>query len=561
MALNSINTNIAAMFAQTNISKANTSASSSIARLSSGSRIVQAADDVSGLSVGTALRTTVTTLKQALVNSSQGTSMLQVADGAMSQIIDILQRQKSIAVQAASGSLTDSERAYLDQEFQNLTSEIDRIAESTSFNGVNLVGGGLGTTSTLVQLDATAANFNPGGASNTPAVGATSIVAIQAYNKTTGAELDGNAAAGEIQFVTSDGTTALADGGFNTVSSAIVGEFESFDITNVAYGVAATLEVTIGGQTFTGTFADGDTNVVVDNGSTFIDLGVTALDLTDEATTAVSRAQVADDFINTVVTRLNVVEGVDFTGTRLEGAVGNNFGPAAIRSASADVAISNFRYLGDAGAANTAIIGVTVNGETWIASGVPDAIAAGNTIAFESQSGVEALVIDLTSLTTAFTATINPRLDEDSRAQFLAALNTGFSAAGGGVNFNVGAETTDTISVSLGNASSSSLYRGQNLSVATAPGATSASTALDAAIVEATAIRAEIGALQSRFSFAAATLETSIQNQDAARGLFLDTDVSAEATAFATAQVQLQAGIAVLAQANLLPQQLLKLIG
>lgn len=143
MALSSINTNIAAYYAQANIGKASSQASSSIARLSSGNRIVRASDDVAALSAGTSLRTNVTTLRQALVNTSQGASLLQVADGALSQITDILQRQKAIAVQAGSGSLSDSERSFLNQEFQNLSQEIDRLAGQTNFNGVNLLDGSL----------------------------------------------------------------------------------------------------------------------------------------------------------------------------------------------------------------------------------------------------------------------------------------------------------------------------------------------------------------------------------------------------------------------------------
>lgn len=150
MALNSINTNIGAYYAQQNIGKASNSASLSIARLSSGSRIVRAADDVAALSAGTSLQTNVTTLRTALLNTSQGSSLLQVADGALGQIVDILQRQKAIAVQAGSGSLSSSERSFLNQEFQNLTEEIDRLATQTNFNGVNLLDGVLSTTVTAV---------------------------------------------------------------------------------------------------------------------------------------------------------------------------------------------------------------------------------------------------------------------------------------------------------------------------------------------------------------------------------------------------------------------------
>ena len=152
--VSSINTNIAAYYAQANIGKASSSASSSISRLSSGNRIVQAKDDVAALAAGTGLRTNVTTLRRALINASQGSSLLQVADGALSQVTDILQRQKAIAVQASGGTLTDNDRGFLNQEFQNLTSEIDRLAKQTNFNGVNLLNGALSET---VAADSTSA--------------------------------------------------------------------------------------------------------------------------------------------------------------------------------------------------------------------------------------------------------------------------------------------------------------------------------------------------------------------------------------------------------------------
>lgn len=160
MSINSINTNLAAFSAQANIGRASNAASSSIARLSSGSRIVRASDDVAALSVGTSLRTNVTTLRVALINASQGSSLLQVADGALSQLTEILQRQKSIAVQAGSGSLTSAERGFLNQEFQNLTQEVDRIASQTNFNGVNLLDGTLFDRNDVATQDNAASQSN-----------------------------------------------------------------------------------------------------------------------------------------------------------------------------------------------------------------------------------------------------------------------------------------------------------------------------------------------------------------------------------------------------------------
>jgi flagellin len=101
----------------------------------------------------------------------------------------------------------------------------------------------------------------------------------------------------------------------------------------------------------------------------------------------------------------------------------------------------------------------------------------------------------------------------------------------------------------------------QEIDISTQAGALASSNVLDNAINTVTAIRASIGALQSRFDYAAANINAGIQNQDAARSTYLDTDISAESTMFAQSQVRVQASISVLAQANQLPQNLLKLIG
>src|SRR5947207_1642742 len=100
MTVNSINTNLSAYYAQANIGIASEAASASVSRLSSGNRIVKASDDVAALAIGAKLQTTVVALKSAQNNAAQGTSLLQVADGALDQITKILQRQKAIALQA-----------------------------------------------------------------------------------------------------------------------------------------------------------------------------------------------------------------------------------------------------------------------------------------------------------------------------------------------------------------------------------------------------------------------------------------------------------------------------
>jgi flagellin len=151
--------------------------SSSVAKLSSGSRITKASDDAAGLAVGVRLQSDVTVLKQASTNASHGASVLQTADGGAARISDILQRMKTLAAQSLSGAVTDDERTYINAEFSELISEIDSIASGTRFNGESLLDGTtdfatgvdflLGTdaatdslTVTIDDIDATALGVN-----------------------------------------------------------------------------------------------------------------------------------------------------------------------------------------------------------------------------------------------------------------------------------------------------------------------------------------------------------------------------------------------------------------
>jgi len=574
--------NGASSFAQVNIAKASASAAASISRLSSNNRIAQASDDVAGLSVGTALRTQVSTLKQALANAGQGTSLLKVADGALSQLVDIVTRQKAIATQASSGQLDDTARGYLNQEFQGLSAQVNQIAASTNFNGVKLLGGGLGTTVRQAVTDASAATLTPGTASGQATAGtaATSTVAVQAFfsytnfaggTVTAGATAAGFANAGALNITDSGGTT-LANGAYDTINGALYGSFSDFALTNVVYdataaNASATLSATINGVTFSGSITGASTNALLNNGSTYIKIGLgttvpnaaaSALLLTNQSTAANSIAGLKKAFSDTVIQRTGTVQGVDFEGTRLAGVLGSTTaGIAQTRLNSTNAVISNFQYAGNTGAANTSRITVDINGQTFTAATINDNLtSAAGAIVFES-ADKQVLRIDLAGLTNPLT---NIRTNADEQAGLISALNQGFSRAGSGLNFAVGSDIKDSIQITLGSVATSSIYNGLDLDVGSAAAAQTAAPALDLAIQKLTAARATVGAYESRFNFTSANLETSIQNQDAARGVLLDTDISSESTAYSTAQVQQQAGIAVLAQANQIGQNLLRLI-
>lgn len=557
--LNSINTNIAAYFAQQNINSANSSVSSSVGRLSSGSRIVRASDDVAAMSVGTSLRSTVSTLKMGLLNASQGTSMLQVADGALGKMQDMLLRQKALSTQATSGSLTSTERGFLDQEFQNLTQEIDRLVQNTNFNGVKLLDGTLGGAATsLAETDAAATALADG----VNVLTAGSDVAIQAFD--TGAADAANAvlphggtgADGEIRLVDSGGV-ALADGDFLAVNQNLIGEIGRVEFSNLIDGVSAQVSVEINGIVFTGTAVSDTGNAgsfTVSNGNTYLEIGSSDLDLADAAAAAGTFDAINTALKDVAFMQTSELGGLDFLGTSLEGISSS----VMVRTAEAgDISVSNFKYVSNDSTADSNTLSVEVNGETWYATGLTDALAATDTITFtDGAQGV--MQIDLANLTTPIA---DIRTDLNERTAFINALNDGFSGINKGVDFALGTESTDKLTVSIGRSSTSAIFGGESLDISTVEGAQAAGEVLNDAIKSVTSIRANVGALMSRFDFASANIEISLQNQDAARGTLLDTDVAAESSAYATAQVQLQAGIAVLAQANQLPQNLLKLIG
>ena len=142
----SVVSNFAANVAHRNLTATDMKASSSLAKLSSGSRVVSAKDDAAALAIGSRLASEVTALAQAGVNAGQAGSMLQIADGAMARSNEILQRMKALAVQAASGQLSNAERTILDTEYTALKTEINRIGQDTEFNGTKLLSGGQALT-------------------------------------------------------------------------------------------------------------------------------------------------------------------------------------------------------------------------------------------------------------------------------------------------------------------------------------------------------------------------------------------------------------------------------
>jgi flagellin len=136
-----INTNVQSLAAQRNLGSTNRSQQSSLEKLASGSRIVRSADDAAGLAISEKMKAQIRSIRQDTRNANDGISMIQTAEGGLNEIGNILVRFRELSIQAASDTIGDTERGFIDKEVSQLKSEIDRISQSTEFNGHKLLTG------------------------------------------------------------------------------------------------------------------------------------------------------------------------------------------------------------------------------------------------------------------------------------------------------------------------------------------------------------------------------------------------------------------------------------
>src|SRR6056297_3570099 len=141
-----INTNVASLNAQRNLSESSGSLATSLQRLSSGLRINSAKDDAAGLAISERMTSQIRGLNQAARNANDGISLAQTAEGALQESTNILQRMRELSVQSANDTNSASDRASLNDELTQLQQELDRIAQTTEFNGTNLLDGSMSVT-------------------------------------------------------------------------------------------------------------------------------------------------------------------------------------------------------------------------------------------------------------------------------------------------------------------------------------------------------------------------------------------------------------------------------
>ena len=499
-----INTNVASLTAQRNLSTSANSLNTSIARLSSGLRINSAKDDAAGLAISERFTGQIRGMNQAVRNAGDGISLAQTAEGAMKASGDILQRVRELAVQSANATNSTGDRQALQAEVTQLVSELDRISETTEFNGKKLLDGTFGT-----------AQFQVGANANQTITAATANMRSSAYGNNQIAAASGagvGAVSGAFTSAALLGTAAVSNNvAANTVS--INGSIGSTTVTIAAASSAKAAAVAINGiKDNTGVTATARTEVQLSVASA--SSGTFSLLLKgDNATGDLAKA----------VFTISASNDPDRYSTAV----------AAINDQSAKTSIT--ASLSDD---RKSIILTNTSGSD-ISMGL-DTGSSNNTLAvnkLKAGSTTAGAAVSLASGTSRVTVSGYVTLDADKSFSYTAS-GAGFIAATG----------------------SSELKKVSELDITTFGKATEALKTVDSGIAFINSERAKLGALQARFESAIGNLSVTSENLSASRSRIQDTDFAQETANLSRSQILQQAGTAMVAQANQLPQGVLSLL-
>lgn len=479
-----INTNIASLNAQNNLNKSSDIQSQALERLSSGLRINSAADDAAGLAIASRFDSQIRGLGVAQRNANDGISLAQTAEGALGQAGDLLQRIRELSVQSANDTNSASDRKSLQSEVTQLQAELNRVADTTNFNGRTLLNG-----------EFTNAQFQVGANANqTINVSLSSARATDLGNYT--------ADAGGVQ----EGSAVAA------ANSAPVNP------------IAANETVTVSGNGETETFTTVGGESVKD-----IAEGINAFSsktgVTADATTTATLSSIGD-------------------GTVSFSLAGDGGTKVAV---SATVSGGDLGSLADAINDASATTGITAKVED-------------GGLVLTNEEGEDVVIEDFTTdNTTDTTMLVTP---DGGTAVDLTSGGTDSTRVIGTIEFsssdafNLSASSTNIV----GATKSGQLQSVAAIDITTADGANQAIATIDAALQSVNSQRADLGAIQNRFSSTIDAIATTSQNLSAAQSRILDADFAAETAKLSKAQVLQQAGISVLAQANARPQQALSLL-
>jgi len=569
-----INTNLASLYAQNNLSTAQTALAQSVQRLSSGLRVNSARDDAAGLAIAQNMQAQINGLSQASRNLSDATNLLQTADSSLSTISDMLLRLKQLSVQGYDSSLSGSQRLNIATESLDIKSEINQTSTRTKFNGISLLAGEQGVLSQgsdvrsgMVLSDGTARTFGDGDITMTAAAlagdyagnGTLTTTNADVESTFTPYSLDWQKQAGVQYTLTYSGTgnaitmTATQDWNFDGNSEQYLGQ----ETVNVA-------DVTIASG------LGGDVNQVVDFASFGLKLNLTTTIAAGNVT--VSGAQIANDMHQQQIeatTTATTNNYVNVTNVDASGFIYPDGGTVTFTAAGATLTAT---YT-DGDGNNTTIDTVLKDA---------DFETPGTYNTYEIGFGLKMTLQNVQGNATAANVAGWIAAADNGAGYFdiTGAAATGQITVGGGVNhtleFQSGAssdayitiKTLDTRTTGTSEVMSVLGTQLQAIEGLTADSTTetwqaafkSLETAIDSALNYVDSKRAILGSQMNRLSYIVSNLGSQSVNTQNARSAIMDTDFASETAKLTKGQIMQQAATAMLAQANQMPNVILSLL-
>jgi flagellin len=552
-----INHNLAANNAIRNMNTNSTAASKSMQKLSSGLRINSASDDAAGLAISEKMRGQIRGLDQATSNAQDATNLIGTAEGALNETTSIIQRMRELSVQASSDTNTADDRAAVQKEVTQLKSEIDRIGNTTEFNTTKLIDGSIGAkkapgVDNAAVISSALGNSTAGAAT---ASGAQAKATLATYTGTT-ASLTVDGANITINHAATDYTKFALVGGVDSAGFAtklqtdindaidVYNKTNNKTIDHVAVSTSAAVDGTI---SITSGSTGPASNISITSPATGVTnfwekaVGVTAA-ATVGATGVAGKLDAAGaakfDAIATT-DKMNVtIDGKDISVT-MTNSGGQSFSANDDMSTATTGAAALLQQDINAGITAYNATVPTANRVDAVTVSVKDG-------AFVVQSGSKA-------------ATSSIKFDSSSAAQLLGVANQSSATQGGGLDFQIGANSGQTMKITVADMRTAALGI-DKIDMSTKEGAQSATALLDTALKTVSGQRADLGAFSNRLEHTIANLGTSSENLTSAESRIRDVDMAKEMSTFSKNNILAQAAQAMLAQANQQPQQVLQLL-
>ena len=587
-----INSNIMSLNAQRNLTMSQGEQNQAMERLSSGKRINSAADDAAGLAISNRMTSQVRGLDQAVRNANDGISLIQTAEGALDETTNILQRMRELSIQSANGTYSDGNRSTINAEVQQLKAEIDRISDTTSFNGLNILDGTLGEVNLHVGENANQVIALEVGAIDSKNLGGggADIIGQATSGTTLLADLQATLSAAAATEMRINGQDVLASGNITSTGVTLQDALDTFNsnLTGVEVGAYTEMDTTTKGTgVINGTnelkitlqMADGTQNdIEIRNTGSLQEL---ADKINAQGGDALS-ASIDDDGNFNLRSDVGAQITIGGTGITQEDVLGKGMSAAAVQEAALTVTSLNgeaitidygTNSIADTVGINQREVAGEVNSSSTFTLATFDAgdmtlngVELGsydNTIDYNGGSaGTAGQMQDFAAFVNQYSDQTGVIASSDSAGTGLITL-TSKDGSDISIDYRDGSTETDMRALTGFRETNHLTGAGGNVDavdVSTVAGANKAIGIIDKALEQVSEVRGDLGAVNNRLDFTINNLSNVSENVAAARSRIEDADFAQESANLSRAQVLQQAGTAMLAQANAAPQQVLSLL-